>query len=110
MTDVIDSGDVARLSLVKIDVEGYDDRILQGVEPLLSSGAALPAILLEVHAHLNPAVREPVAAFCRRNGMAPHLIGDDEGSIVASHSRGRSHGLSRLTGSSRRTLIISSCC
>ena len=79
LTDVIDSGDVARLSLVKIDVEGYDDRILQGVEPLLSSGAALPAILLEVHARLNPAVREPVADFCRRNGMAPHLIGDDEG-------------------------------
>ena len=78
LADIVDDGDAVRLSLVKIDVEGYEDRVLQGLEPLLSRGAR-PTILLELHAHLNPEVGEPVADFCRRNGMTPHLIGDDEG-------------------------------
>jgi hypothetical protein len=51
---------------------------LQGIEPLLAQGAR-PAILLEVHAHLNPDVAEHVADFCRRYAIRAYLIGDDAG-------------------------------
>jgi FkbM family methyltransferase len=79
LADIVSASDIARLSLIKIDVEGYEDRVLRGLEPVLGRGGARPTILVEVHAHLNSGVRKPVADFCRRTGMAPHLIGDDEG-------------------------------
>jgi FkbM family methyltransferase len=79
VSDVVESDDATRLTLVKIDVEGFEDRVLAGLQPLLSGIGLRPAIILEMHGHLNPAVREPVAEFCRQNGMAVHLIRDDEG-------------------------------
>jgi len=79
LADIVDSDDVRRLGLIKIDVEGYEDRVLQGLEGLLSGGVVRPTILLEMHAHLNPGIRQQIADFCRRNGLVPHLIGDDEG-------------------------------
>jgi len=79
LSDIFERDDVERLRLVKIDVEGYEDRVLQGIEPLMTTGSPRPAILLEVHAHLNPVIRAPVVDFCRRNGIASHLICDDEG-------------------------------
>ena len=79
LADIVASDDVRRLSLIKIDVEGYEDRVLEGLERLLSGGAARPSILLEMHSHLNAAVGQRVVDFCSRHGLVPHLIADDEG-------------------------------
>ena len=78
LAEILDHADVPRVRLVKIDVEGFEDRVLRGLAPLLEQGAQ-PAILLEVHAHLNPNVREPVADFCSANRMKPLLVREDEG-------------------------------
>ena len=61
-----------------LHVLGFEDRVLRGLAPLLEQGSQL-AILLEVHAHLNPNVREPIADFCYANRMKPQLIREDEG-------------------------------
>ena len=78
LAEILDQADVPRVRLVKIDVEGFEDRVLRGLAQLLEQGAR-PAILLEVHAHLNPNVREPIADFCSVHGMTPQLIRKDEG-------------------------------
>ena len=48
VSSLLDAFDAARLSLVKIDVEGYEAEVLRGLEPLLLSGCR-PALVLELH-------------------------------------------------------------
>jgi FkbM family methyltransferase len=66
----------SRLRLVKIDVEGYEDDVLRGLEPLLSDGA-LPAVVVEVHESYNPDARDFVLAFCERHDLAASWIAED---------------------------------
>jgi hypothetical protein len=89
LCEIIGQADVPRVRLVKIDVEGFEDRVLRGLAPVLEQGAH-PAILLEVHAHLNPKIRECIAEFRSANRMKPHLIREDEG-FDRSFSAGRGH-------------------
>jgi FkbM family methyltransferase len=46
---------LSRLRLVKIDVEGYEHEVLQGLQPLFDDGAR-PALILEVHPDATGAV------------------------------------------------------
>jgi FkbM family methyltransferase len=54
-----------RLRLVKVDVEGYEADVLEGLAPLLEAGHR-PSIVVEMHADLDPGVGGAVAAFCDR--------------------------------------------
>jgi FkbM family methyltransferase len=49
VASVIQSSDLPRLRLVKIDVEGYELEVLRGLEPVLKRGAR-PTVIVEVHA------------------------------------------------------------
>jgi FkbM family methyltransferase len=49
LASVIESSDLPRLRLVKIDVEGYELEVLRGLEPVLAGGAR-PTVMVEVHA------------------------------------------------------------
>jgi FkbM family methyltransferase len=48
VTAILEEGHRARLSLVKIDVEGFEAEVLRGVEPLFAEGYR-PALIVEVH-------------------------------------------------------------
>ena len=48
VSTLLDPADVARLRLVKIDVEGFEAEVLRGLEPLLRSGVR-PALIVELH-------------------------------------------------------------
>jgi FkbM family methyltransferase len=61
VASVVDDSDVPRLRLVKIDVEGYEAEVLEGIEPLFVRGSR-PAVIVEVHPHR---VRETIAAMER---------------------------------------------
>jgi FkbM family methyltransferase len=61
VASVVDESNVRRLRLVKIDVEGYEAEVLEGMESLFVGGAR-PAVIVEVHPHR---VRETVAAMDR---------------------------------------------
>jgi len=59
----------SRLTLVKIDVEGFEFDVLRGLEPLLDAGARA-AVLMELHPRLW-AGRDPVYfdEFCARHSL-----------------------------------------
>jgi FkbM family methyltransferase len=65
--------DLARVRLVKIDVEGYEIEVLKGLEGLFEAGAR-PAIVVEV----NPAADGDgyLAAFCVEHGLEAHHLVD----------------------------------
>jgi FkbM family methyltransferase len=59
----------SRVTLVKIDVEGFEFEVLRGLEPLLDNGAQ-PAVLMELHPALW-AGRDPMyfEEFCARHSL-----------------------------------------
>jgi len=67
-----------RLRLVKIDVEGYEDDVLSGLE-LLFEQAGRPAILVEVHAAYNADAPAFVADFCERHRFRARWLVEDRG-------------------------------
>jgi FkbM family methyltransferase len=64
-----------RLRLVKIDVEGYEGRVLDGLDPLLADGHR-PTLVVEVHAGYNPGAPAEVTAFCARHALRGRLLLD----------------------------------
>jgi FkbM family methyltransferase len=73
---VVEARHRARLRLVKIDVEGCEDDVLRGLEPLLADGP-FPAVIVEVHKSYNPDARRFVLAFCERHKLAAKWIAED---------------------------------
>jgi FkbM family methyltransferase len=71
-----------RLRLVKIDVEGHEDDVLRGLEPLLDAGS-MPAIVVEVHEAYNPDARAAVVDFCERHELAARWIAEDRADLDA---------------------------
>jgi FkbM family methyltransferase len=69
-----------RLKLVKIDVEGHEDDVLRGLEPLLEHGCR-PAILVEVHTAANSQAPVFIVEFCRRYGLKARLIVERPGDV-----------------------------
>jgi FkbM family methyltransferase len=67
-----------RLKLIKVDVEGYEDAVLRGLEPLLEDGVQ-PLLLVEVHASLNADAPAVVADFCERHRLRTEWLVEDEG-------------------------------
>jgi hypothetical protein len=67
-----------RLRVVKIDVEGHEDDVLRGLEPLLERGAR-PKVVVEVHASHNPDAPGFLVDFCERHHMRAEWLVEDEG-------------------------------
>lgn len=67
-----------RLRLVKVDVEGYEDDVLRGLEPLLEQGVR-PTLIVEVHASYNPDAPTYVEDFCERHRLRAHWLVEDQG-------------------------------
>ncbi len=67
-----------RLKLVKVDVEGHEDDVLRGLEPLFDEGAR-PQLLVEVHVSYNEEAPGFVAGLCERHGLRAHWLVEDEG-------------------------------
>jgi FkbM family methyltransferase len=67
-----------RVSLVKVDVEGYEAEVLQGLEPVFEAGRR-PTLLVEIHPSLDPDAPAYVADFCTRHSLRVRWIVDDEG-------------------------------
>lgn len=67
-----------RLKLVKIDVEGHEDAVLDGLEPLIADGVR-PALIVELHTTQNPGGPGCVADLCARRGFRASWIVEDKG-------------------------------
>jgi FkbM family methyltransferase len=74
----IRDGDLARVALVKVDVEGYEAEVLRGLEPMFVEGHR-PTLLVEVHGDLQPTAPREVEQFCVRHDLVARWIVDDEG-------------------------------
>jgi FkbM family methyltransferase len=70
-------GDLPRLRLVKIDVEGYEGEVLRGLDPIFERGFR-PAVIVEVHAGLAPETVDAVADFWTRHGLRARRVLDRE--------------------------------
>jgi FkbM family methyltransferase len=66
--------DRRRVRLVKIDVEGAEADVLEGLEPVYEE--ARPDVIVEVHADLDPAAPASVASFCERHELNAYRIVD----------------------------------
>lgn len=67
-----------RLKLIKVDVEGCEDDVLRGLEPLLERGPR-PMLIVEVHGSYNPDAPAFVADFCERHGLRAQWLVEDQG-------------------------------
>ncbi len=80
---ILDEAHRARLSLVKIDVEGFEAEVLRGVEPLFAEGCR-PALVVEVHpdgaANATPVLERLRTRFGLR---AYELVRDPDGNRFA---------------------------
>jgi FkbM family methyltransferase len=76
---VISAEHRSRLKLVKVDVEGHEDDVLRGLEPLLEQGSR-PNLIVEVHALHNAEAPAFVASFCDRHGFRAHWLVEDRDS------------------------------
>jgi len=77
--DVVAAKHRERLKLIKIDVEGHEDDVLRGLEPLLGGGGARPTLIVEVHALYNPTAPAFVVDYCVRHRLRAEWLVEDEG-------------------------------
>jgi hypothetical protein len=76
VTSVVSAADLARVTLVKIDVEGYELEVLRGLDVLFGQGAR-PAIVVEVTPEANREdAAEYLAGFCARHRLKPYRLVD----------------------------------
>ena len=75
---VVDAQHRERLKLFKVDVEGHEDDVLRGLEPLLDEGAR-PTVIVEVHASYNPDAPAFVVDYCARHRLRAQWLVEDEG-------------------------------
>jgi FkbM family methyltransferase len=73
---VISAGHRERFKLLKVDVEGHEDDVLRGLEPLLECGPR-PMLIVEVHASYNPDAPAFVASFCDRHAFRAQWLVED---------------------------------
>lgn len=66
---LLQDGEIDRLRLVKIDVEGYEVEVLHGLESLFDTGAQ-PAVLVEIHREVVRPVVELLTRLARTYGLA----------------------------------------
>jgi FkbM family methyltransferase len=74
---LLEPAEFDRVKLVKIDVEGYEVEVLQGLEPAFEGRR--PTLLVEIHATFAPDAPAYVADFCKRHSLRVRWIVDDEG-------------------------------
>jgi FkbM family methyltransferase len=68
----------SRLRLVKIDVEGYEADVLEGLAPLFEEGHR-PSLVIEMHPDLDPGVTDAVPDFCDRFELRIERLVDSRG-------------------------------
>ena len=65
-----------RVKLIKVDVEGHEDDVLRGLEPLLHE-RRVGRMIVEVHASYNPDAPAYVAELCDRHGLRVRWLVED---------------------------------
>lgn len=88
VTQIVDSGDLGRVRLIKIDVEGAEVDVLTGLEDVFVDGPPRPSLAVEVHTQIVPEAPDFIAEFCRRHGLNAYRIGDaltDDRDASAKH-------------------------
>jgi FkbM family methyltransferase len=74
---VVPAADLARVTLVKVDVEGYELEALRGLETVFKQGVR-PAIVVEVTPDLNREdAADFLAGFCARHVLKPYRFPDE---------------------------------
>ena len=89
LADVVKQSDWPRLRLVKVDVEGYESDVLEGLEPILEAGHR-PAVAVELHSDIDPNAIAFVVDLARRHDLVVRRIVDRRGAErrwAASHAR-----------------------
>ena len=75
IASLLDSADLARVRLVKIDVEGYEIEVLRGLEPVLAAGVR-PNVLVEVHSEVLEAAVGLLAEFAANYDFGVYVLSD----------------------------------
>jgi FkbM family methyltransferase len=75
---LVDPSELARVRLVKIDVEGFEVEVLRGLEPAFARGFA-PAFIVELHTHRAPEAAPFIDAFARRHGLTAYRLAHARG-------------------------------
>ena len=86
LSQVVAPEDFSRLSLIKVDVEGYEEHVLRGLEPILEAGAR-PTIVIEVHVASSPNMKTYLDDMCARFGFLPQQLADLGGDRVTAAAR-----------------------
>jgi FkbM family methyltransferase len=76
---LLETAEVERLRLIKLDVEGFEVEVLRGLAPIFEQGFR-PALIAEVHPLLDPEALAYVADLARRHDLVVHRLLDDPGS------------------------------
>lgn len=82
LADIVAEEHRLRVAVVKIDVEGYEESVLRGLEPLLERGAR-PAVLLEGHGPFLEQLTPYLSGFCERFGLTAYELLDVRGERVS---------------------------
>jgi FkbM family methyltransferase len=77
LSSVLLRSDLDRISVVKIDVEGYEVEVLRGLEPLLEQGLR-PVLIVEVHTVYDADVPAYLIDFCERYDLQARWLVDDD--------------------------------
>lgn len=83
---VLAQRDAGRLALVKIDVEGYEEDVLRGLEPVLETGSR-PIVVLEVHGPFVERICAYLEGLCTRFDLVPYELLEPGGERVAVSHR-----------------------
>jgi FkbM family methyltransferase len=95
--------DVTPLNLIKVDVEGYDGRVLRGARTTLSADA--PVVLFEHHPHLVRAAGDDdcaVFADLAALGYGPMILYDNRGFLLGTLDPGDATRLAELVSYARQ--------
>lgn len=76
VTEIVDSSDLSRIRLIKVDVEGAEIDVLEGIDSLYAAGSPRPSLLVEVHSAITPDAPRRIADFCSRHDLRVFRIGD----------------------------------
>ncbi len=78
--------DQGRVAVVKVDVEGYEEPVLRGLEPVLERGVR-PVVVLEAHGPFLEQLAPYLEGFCERFEFTPYELLDLPGERVSISRR-----------------------